>query len=544
MKCPVIAIGLDSAEAAFIERWTAQGLLPNLARLKAEGVYGRTQGADLSFNEVAWSTFFTGCWPEKTGYWQHIKFNPEKYNISRGSYKYDRIPPFYELGHDYKIAAIDLPQVKLSDEVNGIQVLGWGAHSPYTKSVSQPADVLPQLKEQYGEHPAFDRDHARPWRKSSVNRLQKRCMEGVEMRRKIYRDLLQRDEWDLFLTAFSETHSAPHYTWHFSDKTDHTLYEDFKGTMGDGDPVLEVYQEVDKALGDVLEVAPEDARIVIFSEEGMEMNTLDLPSMAFLPEIMYRFSFPGRTGLTGDNGGANTPAPDRVLRPKNLGWVRSTWSTKTDSNPLRRFINRNLLMEVGRLSESVLGEADGPRNPGHVSPYFSPAMWFSHLWPQMRAFALPALGIGHIRINLKGRERDGIVSLDEYESTCEEIVQRLHEFRDPRTQKAMVTEVVRTRTRETALSNEGPQGDLVVKWDSSTHCDVIDSPVFGRVGPFAPRRTGGHNNHGFFIAKGPGIASGEEVQDAKWVDMAPMILEFMGAPVPDYMDGKSPVRLA
>ncbi|MGF1607967.1 MAG: alkaline phosphatase family protein [Kiloniellales bacterium] len=545
MKSPVIAIGLDSAEADLIERWTADGKLPTLARLKAGGTYGRTEGNEIGFSEVAWPSFYTGCWPEKTGYWQHIKFNPKTYGMTRGSYNYGQVPPFYALGNDFKVATFDLPQATLSDDVNGIQVLAWGAHSPYTKRISKPADVLPKLLEKYGSHPAFDRDHARPWRKRSVHKLQERMRTGVELRRKICKDIMQRDNWDFFLTVFSETHSAPHYTWHVSNETGHELHDEFKGMFGGADPVLEIYQLVDRALADVLAAAPKDARVVIFSQEGMENNGLDLPNMAFLPEIMYRMNFPGQIGLMGSEGGANTEPPPRVLRPLDLGWVRSIYSTKADSNPLRRFVRKNLLMEAGyKLEKHIFGEAPGPGYPYSFNPYFSPSMWFSNFWPKMRAFALPALGDGFIRINLQGRERDGIVPLEQYEAVCNEIEDQLKQFRDPRTQRPAVKKVIRTRSGSAILEDGGPQGDLVVKWNCDHFIDVIDSPTLGRIGPVTCRRPGGHNTHGFFIANGPDIPVGRQATDARWVDVAPMILELLGAPIPDYMDGRSPIAMA
>ena len=90
----------------------------------------------------------------------------------------------------------------------------------------------------------------------------------------------------------------------------------------------------------------------------------------------------------------------------------------------------------------------------------------------------------------------------------------------------------------------GLLGDVVIEWDDSTMYDVIDSPRFGRIGPFSPRRSGGHNRFGFFMANGPGIPAASEVSDTKLVDLAPMILDFMGAPVPAHMDGTSPLRAA
>ncbi|NEQ09767.1 MAG: nucleotide pyrophosphatase, partial [Moorea sp. SIO4E2] len=69
--------------------------------------------------------------------------------------------------------------------------------------------------------------------------------------------------------------------------------------------------------------------------------------------------------------------------------------------------------------------------------------------------------------------------------------------------------------------------------------DVVDSPDVGRIGPITYNRPGGHRARGFLMASGPGITPGSSLPEAHPVDIAPTILTLMGAPIPDYFDGKS-----
>ncbi len=56
-----------------------------------------------------------------------------------GSYDFSEYPPFYAIGDDFRVAAIDIPQVRLVDGVNGTQVLSYGAHAPFTeREVASP----------------------------------------------------------------------------------------------------------------------------------------------------------------------------------------------------------------------------------------------------------------------------------------------------------------------------------------------------------------------------------------------------------------------
>ncbi|MGF1607764.1 MAG: alkaline phosphatase family protein [Kiloniellales bacterium] len=537
---PVIAIGLDAAEASLIEDWAAAGKLPTLARLKAAGAYGRVEGTQFNPSEVAWPILLTGCWPETTGYWQNVRFHAERYGISRGAYDYGAALPFYALGSRARVAVFDLPDVPLSDKVSGLQMLAWGSHSPCTPAVSDPPGLYAEIKQAHGPHPAFQRDHARIWKRGSMRRLHRRLLEGIALRGRVCADLLRRERWDLFLTAFGETHGAGHYFWHFN-RPEHPWSRAFAGMMEDEAPLLAIYAAVDRAVGEILQAAPADARIVIFSQEGMETSNLDNANMAMLPELLYRHSFPGRVGLAADGGPAGSPPPAPKLRPLNLGWVRSVWASKADPNPLRRLLRKSLLMELGDRVERLLGEASGPQYPYRFRPYFSPAMWYSRDWPRMRAFALPAVGDdGHVRINLQGRERDGLVPQADYDALCDEVRGCLLALEDPRTGRRPVHEVVRTREGAAVLDEGGLQGDLVVLWDNAAVYDVVDHPGLGRIGPFAPRRSGGHHRNGFFIAQGPGLPAGAELEGTKLVDLAPMILQLTGEPAPNRMDGRSP----
>ena len=61
----VIFLGLDGLDPKLTERLMAEGKLPNLARLAAEGSYRRLRTTFPSLSPVAWSTFATGVSPAK-----------------------------------------------------------------------------------------------------------------------------------------------------------------------------------------------------------------------------------------------------------------------------------------------------------------------------------------------------------------------------------------------------------------------------------------------------------------------------------------------
>ncbi|MBM4196676.1 MAG: nucleotide pyrophosphatase [Gammaproteobacteria bacterium] len=61
----VIVIGLDGLDPGLAERWVAEGELPNLARLAAQGSFSRLRTTYPSISPVAWSSFMTGVDPSR-----------------------------------------------------------------------------------------------------------------------------------------------------------------------------------------------------------------------------------------------------------------------------------------------------------------------------------------------------------------------------------------------------------------------------------------------------------------------------------------------
>lgn len=530
MTSPVIAIGLDAAEPVLVERWMDAGMLPTLSRLRDRGVYRRLANFEYCRAEAACTSFLTGCSPWRTGRWAPFKFTGATYGVeNRQAYEFDEYPPFYAVGDDYRVAIFDLPQTRLNDRVNGIQVLGWGAHSPRTTRTSRPAGLLEDLTAEYGEHPTYEKDHVNLWDRAAMQWLNQGLQTGIARRARICRDLIQREPWDLFLTYFGETHSAGHFFWHLSE-SDHPLHE--KGQAAN--PLLEVFQAMDKGLAEMLAAAPADARVVLFSDHGMEANSTDLPSLVFLPELLYRWNFPGQFGL---EPGRSGPPPAPVQPRAGRSWTDEVWARKHDRNPLTRAMRRRLPVEFFHYAiERRLGINTIPLCPEDCRLGHQPPMWYHPAWPAMQAFALPSFSEGYIRINLRGRERDGLVAPEDYDRVCDAVEALLGGMRDARTGTPMVRRIVRPRTGATRDDPKLPDPDLLVLWTAQP-TDVVDTPC-GRIGPVPFQRTGSHVERGFLLASGPGIDEAAVPQDAHALDLAPTILALMDAPLPAHLEGR------
>lgn len=532
-RTPVIAIGLDAADPLLVERWMAEGRLPRLAALRTAGTYTRLDNFDYCRAESACTSFLTGCPAWRTGRWGAFKFHQEDYSVDDiQAYEFDEYPPFYSVARSRRVAVFDLPQTRLVPQLNGIQVLGWGAHSPRTARVSIPDGLLADLTARYGEHPTYEKDHCALWDHRAMQWMKEGLETGIARRAAICCELLQRERWDLFITYFGETHSAGHFYWHLS-QPDHPLP---RAPGQTGDWLLEAFQAVDRAISDILAAAPPDARVVVFSDHGMEANSTDLPSLVFLPELLYRWSFADRIGF--ESGGTDGPPPPPMVPRAGRSWTDEVWARKHDANRILRYLRRRLPVEFFHYNiERRLGINSIPLCPEDCVLGYQPPMWYHPAWPLMKAFALPSFSEGYIRLNVRGRERDGIVDPSDYSRVCDEIDVLLRQVRNARTGSPLARKIVRASALTDARDPKLPDSDLLVLW-APEPADVVDTPC-GRIGPMPFQRTGSHVERGFVLASGPDIPIGLSLGGTPHaLDLAPTILSLMGVAVPAYMEGK------
>lgn len=542
MKNPVIAIGLDAADPALLEEYMAQGHLKNISQVRQQGAYGRLNNT-VNYSDVStpaasterlWAMTWTGCMPDQTGFWGTSKFYPKNYEVSRDILQvgcdFEQYPPFYALEDDYRVFVLDPPTSGLSSKVNGLQTLAWGGHYPFTPSHSNPPELLPNLIKEYGENTVLYKDTGIWWDKKYEKWLPGAIKESTEVRAKICRDYMKKDDWDLFVVGFGEAHTAGHDLWYTHH--DHPVYE----TQGKpaGPLMLEAFENIDRAVGEILAEVPDDAYVVIFSPHGMGANYTDLLSMAVLPEIMYRYNFPGKVAIA--PGDMTKPPLKMIDRPFRKSWMGEVWARNYESNPIKRFLRPFL---PSRFLRSKHNGLDSPYTlMSQKAPLFwMPAMWYRPLWPEMRAFALPYFADGHVRINVKGREGNGNVAPEDYDAVCNELTDILFRLKDARTGKSIVKQISRPR-RSPFDDHNLSDADLVVVWEEVI-TDVVDSSDFGRIGPIPHFRAGGHRSNGFMMVKGPGIIPNSQFRSGQGLDIAPTIRELLNAPIPQNYDGTS-----
>ncbi len=449
----VVAIGLDSADLALLERFMDAGEMPNLRRLQEQGGLARLNSrmtyrgheVDYALTEGNWVMFQTGVRPSTSGYWETIAFDTRSYRATNdfvhGGYDYKAFPPFFALGDSFRVATFDIPVSAVVPGVAGTQVVGWGGHFPYVVRGSQPAELMGQINAQFGKNRILYRDHGVFWRQRYVRWLERTAIEAIQQRGRIYRKLLSEDRCDLFLGVIGETHSASHDLWAASFP-DHPVHDSWRGGH---DPLLNVFRTVDQEIGSLVDRLDPEDYFVLFSVHGMQDNATDLPCLFFLSELMYRFNFPGKKGLAA--GDPNLAPPPPIQSGLHGHWFGEIWR--------RRHVRYPWLKKMMDCRWWPAWFKALPPNRDLRFPYFlswtgpengwMPAMWYRPSWPRSRSFALPAFADGHVRINLAGRESHGLVAPQDYAAECDRVAEFLLRLRNARTGDAVVRDVLRTR---------------------------------------------------------------------------------------------------
>jgi hypothetical protein len=525
MNHRVLVVGLDGWDHGHEERLRAEGELPNLTELSGRSARFRIDPQGMQLDGLDWEHFLAGAGPEATHRACVVDFDPSDYTAWQRSAS---VTPFVT---DLPIRSVvfDVPYFDLSGAPSTCGVVGWAASDPgIDETQARPDTLIRWIDSEIGTYPAMAWLDTVAW--PSVERtasLGRHLVDGIGARRDAVGRLLAErlPEWDLAVVAVTETHSATEALWHGVD-ADHPLHG-HPSSRPAAAALRDVYRATDQLIGDLIERTGAE-HVVVLALNGMASNRFDVPTMVLLPELLLRWAC-GTRLLTVPATWASSPQEIPLLAADGPSWTEACveWFGAPVPTPSSR---RRRLQRVRSRITTRSGRADGHGSATasaehRISVAWHPAMRYQPRWPQMAAFALPSFAAGHIRVNLKGRERQGIVETSDYARVCDELEELLHACTNPATGRAAVKSVTRSHaTDPRGLDRADP--DLRVTWESGV-C-ALEHPDHGLVGPVPFRRTGDHMGIGGFVnIAGPDISSGDRGA-CTVLDLAPTISSLTG----------------
>lgn len=496
----VIVIGLDGATPELIQQWTDSGELPTLKKLTERGTFIPLRSTTPPISPVAWSTFMTGMNPAGHGILGFRNLDARRYEFHEPaivSSKPIAGRTFWDYAgrHGHKVGVFWVPITYPPWPVNGLLISGYptpGSARSYGYPEKRAAEI-PGLT----ENSAFF-NSARP------EQVRGELLRLAKDRGREAADAMRRDSFDLFVMVIGSTDRAQHDFWRHHDPS--AALHDPDEAKRLGSTIQEVYRAADRAVGDVIASAPDDANVFIVSDHGGGPTaTRQVHLNVWLREHGYLVVH-----------------PDRVEGSSAAGAYR--WLK--ERIPFKEQIFRRLPQPLRARLTSF--DADATLNLRAVN------------WSETKAYRFPMYPpFEGIAINLKDRQPAGAVSLDEYEPLCDHIIESLSQVTDPKDGRPVVKAVVR---REEIYSGEHLERfpDLIVEWNAGYSGGpgiagdwVVDVPARQ-----LKRLSGAHTMDGILIAAGPAIQNNAPLKLASIADIAPTVLRALGLSRPDAMAGR------
>jgi predicted AlkP superfamily phosphohydrolase/phosphomutase len=458
----IAVIQFDAASARLLERLEGEGRLPNLAALRQRGTRLELATPAEHFPASAYQDLYRGV---EVG--DHGLFYPFQWGASDQRIKlagtFEAPPPIWDLlgRRGRSTLAIDPYECHRPHEAQGALVCGWGMRERV---------VLERWSVPDGGDRTARRRHGRPPDVTEVfgaqtprelRRLRERFLAAPARVADLAIERLRERSFDLAWIVFAAPHLAGHRLWEVPPYLDEGKVGAEERQRLEG-ALAEVYEEVDRQLGRVLEALPDECDVIACSVLGMDVNT----SRADLLPGMLTAVLSGE----GSNGAAS---PENEDSDSGAMWrLRAALSGRVRAQIAAAMPDRLALELTARLE---LRGVD---------------------WSTTRAFAHPADNQGYVHLNRAGRERDGIVGEAEAAELKAQIREGLLDFRDPDGEPAVAAVDEVGERWQGAAAERLP--DLVVRWrpTSSIVLDALHSPRFGTVGRrgYGSGRTGNHTD--------------------------------------------------
>ena len=500
-------VGFDACDPAIALDFAERGRMPALAQLLRRGVRCPVRKPYGLFVGALWMTFATGLSPDRHGFhcWDEIEIASYRRRLTTP--KQVAAPTFWQAisKAGREVAVLNVPHSRARGLGQGLMVAEWGCHDRHFGFHTWPPTEAARIEGDFGLHPIFGMDAyaarefapddyayraSRRRRPDEERRLLDSLLRGVDAKRCLSTSLLAERRWDLFLTVLGEGHAVGHQQWHLHDPG-HPRHDPAVAAALGGDPLQQVYERLDGALGDLLSLVDDQTIVFTLLSHGMAAH---YDGTHLLEEVLRRIDSADRVERSGWRAGGM------------LDWVagRLAGTARRDSDMLSLAEARH--RAAGRMLKPCR-EFATPRQRARQRFFLEPNNYV----------------YGGVRLNLIGREPNGLVP----KGAVEEISARLAEDLRQLVNLDSGGPVVRGIERADRLyrrSESDTMPDLFIDWDRTAPIETVWSPKTGLVhAPYVNWRTGNHRPDGLLLVAGPGIPAAGAAPEIMLEDLAPSL---------------------
>ena len=513
----VMIIGLDGGTFDLIHPWVNQGKLPNIAKLIRSGAHHSLRSTIPPMTFPAWNAFMTGKNPGKHGVFDFMQRKPGTYDLDIMNATHRKCPTTWRIASQSgkRCAVLGVPVTYPPEQINGVMISGFDA--PFTDDrIMFPRELSQELREKVGPY-IVSADFTKHLKAGQIDQALNAIHGSIDRKAETAKYILRREPWDLFMIVFGETDVAIHYFWKYHDPDSPQRSQRRAAHIG-LDPIYEIYSRVDTHIGELLELASPETTVIMMSDHGAGGACNKAIHLNRFMEIHDLLKF------------KRLPVTNQIH--KTLDQLKSSVRVVLPDKIIKRL--RFAPKSMGLKWESKLR--------------------FSSIdWASTKVYAEETPYYPNLRINLKGREPDGIVDRHDYDRLVERVVSILHAWKDPETGNRIVQTAYR---KEDLYHGEYLENapDIIISWNLDNGYSYLSKPSFrsqkgvpiSKVTPgemdksdFMINRSGSHRDEGIFVISGKGIKSGHlDVPEVGITSIAPTVLYLLDVPIPTDMDGQ------
>lgn len=451
----------DSAALPLVERMLDDGRLPALAALKRRGAWTRLDAHTL-LQSAAHPTLYTGIDVRAHGLYSAFPWSAADQRAHPVAW-FAKPPTIWErlTARGRRSLVIDPYLSWAPREMAG----EWLSGCHFVDRLVLPRRSVPpragrSFERRHGRAPHLDdvygvaRQDALEHLRDELVRAPGRVADGVL-------DLLRGERYDLVWITFGASHKAGHHLWDAAAVGGGAIGDAASRELNDG--LASVYAAIDRAIGRIVDALPADADVIAFSPTGMGANQSRADLLPGMLEAVLASAGPRAAASP-----ASTRSPIWSLRAR----VPARWR--------------------GRVARLL---------PDAVAADLVTRLHVRADWSRTSAIAVPGENQGYIRLNLRGREREGIVDARDADALMDRIAEGLTTFRDAGGAPAIARV---DRMSELAGPGAAPGlPDLVVAW-SERPADLASGVASSRFGAVARRgigsgRSGNHTDDAWAI---------------------------------------------
>ncbi|MCX8103133.1 MAG: alkaline phosphatase family protein [Candidatus Bipolaricaulota bacterium] len=498
----VMVIALDGATFDLIEPWAAEGHLPHLKKLLDCGAVARLESTQPPITGAAWTSFQTGVQPGRHGIFDWLTRKDGSYQlvpISSHSIKREVLWEYLSR-HGKRVGVMGVPVSYPARSVNGFLLTD--LLTPDGVNYAYPPELKDEIEREIGPYPVMP-EH---WRgRYAARHWLHNLKDSLTRRVEIALSLMRKNPWDFCMLHIMETDSVQHQMWHLLDNIKRPRYH---GGDCPGNPILEIYQRADAAIGQIRAALDDATALFVISDHGFGPLYYNIYLNCWLYEHGY------------------------LVLKRNVTTLlkKLMWRAGLTPENLYVLAERLRLLDLGaRLRHGNLHDLLGR--------VFLSTQNID--WPRTRAYSHG--NVGQIYLNLQGREPEGCVAPAQAETLREEIIAELKKFTNPYTGGPIFESIYRKEEIYWGEEIAHAPEILVVPKDGIMAVGTTEFLSHRAIAP-TYAGSGWHRMEGIFLACGPQILPGRK-QKLQIVDLFPILTTALGVPPPSDIDGRVPEEL-